>query len=136
MPTQGRGEQCDINCTRSFITVTENAVLRGFTIYYPEQENKKTPVPYPWTVFLGAAASCGTPYPCVADNAAVTDVELLGSWNGVAAVQSHRHYVARVHGHPINIGVFVDETYDIGEGASPAWSRVAYWHLLFALSSH
>jgi hypothetical protein len=113
MPTQGKGVPCDINCTRAFVTVTENAVLRGFSIYYPEQENKKTPVAYPWTVF------CGDPDKKYnrggsADNAAVTDVELLGSWNGVAAVQAHRHYIARVHGHPINIGVFVDATYDIG----------------------
>jgi len=49
-----------------------------------------------------------------ADNAAVTDVELLGAWNGVAAVAAHRHYIARVQGQPLNIGVFVDETYDIG----------------------
>ena len=45
---------------------------------------------------------------------AVTDVELLGAWNGVAAVAAHRHYIARVQGQPLNIGVFVDETYDIG----------------------
>ena len=42
------------------------------------------------------------------------DVELLGAWNGVAAVLAHRHYIARVQGQPLNIGVFVDETYDIG----------------------
>ena len=49
-----------------------------------------------------------------ANNAAVTDVELLGAWNGIAAVAAHRHYMARVQGQPLNIGVFVDETYDIG----------------------
>lgn len=48
------------------------------------------------------------------DNAWVTDVELLGAWNGIAAVNAHRHYVARVQGQPINIGIFVDATYDIG----------------------
>jgi hypothetical protein len=37
-----------------------------------------------------------------------------GDFPGVAAVNAHRHYIARVQGHPINIGVFVDETYDIG----------------------
>jgi len=42
------------------------------------------------------------------------DVEVLGCWNCVAAVQAHRHYIARIQGHPINIGVFVDATYDIG----------------------
>jgi len=48
------------------------------------------------------------------NNAAITDVELLNSWNGISAVQAHRHYIARIQGQPINIGVFVDETYDIG----------------------
>lgn len=29
-------------------------------------------------------------------------------------MQAHRHYIARIQGQPLNIGVFVDETYDIG----------------------
>jgi hypothetical protein len=48
------------------------------------------------------------------DNAAVQDVELLNSWNGVNATLAHRHYIARVQGQPVNIGLFIDQTYDIG----------------------
>ena len=48
------------------------------------------------------------------DNAAVTDLECLNSWNCVAAVRSSRHYIARVAGQALNIGVFVDQSYDIG----------------------
>lgn len=48
------------------------------------------------------------------DNAAVQDVELINCWNCINATQAARHYVARVQGQPINIGVFVDKTYDIG----------------------
>ena len=113
IPTQGRNLSggCDINCTKSFIQIGPNAVLRGLVIYYQEQETTLTPVPYPWAVYLGDPDS---KYGGNADNAAVTDVELLGAWNGVAAVAAHRHYIARVQGQPLNIGVFVDETYDIG----------------------
>lgn len=113
VPTGGRDLPggCDINCTKNFIQVGPNAVLRGLVIYYREQETSATPVPYPWAIFLGDPDN---KYGGNANNAAVTDVELLGAWNGVAAVAAHRHYIARVQGHPLNIGVFVDETYDIG----------------------
>ncbi len=29
-------------------------------------------------------------------------------------MQAHRHYIARIQGQPLNIGVYVDQTYDIG----------------------
>lgn len=113
IPTGGRDLPggCDVNCTESFIAVGPNGVLRGLVIYYEEQETTATPVPYPWAVFLGDPHK---KHGGSADNAAVTDIELLGAWNGVAAVAAHRHYIARVQGQPLNIGVFVDETYDIG----------------------
>eukprot|EP00937_MAST-01D_sp_MAST-1D-sp2_P000523 g523.t1 len=113
VPTGGRGAACDLDCTRAFITITQNAALRGVAIWYATQESVQLPVPFPWAVFLGdpdGAYNAGRS----ADNAAVTDVELLGAWNGVAAVAAHRHYIARVQGQPLNVGVFVDETYDIG----------------------
>ena len=93
IPTAGRGIDCDINCTNAFIYCTENALVRGLVILYDEQERVKTPVPYPWAIFLGDPHHT---YSSSADNAAVEDVELLGAWNGIAAVQAHRHYIARV----------------------------------------
>jgi hypothetical protein len=111
IPTGGRGLPCDINCTRAFVTVARNGCLKGLVILYDEQERTALPVPYPWAVFLGDPDRI---YGGSADNAAVMDVELLGAWNGVAAVAAHRHYIARVQGQPLNIGVFLDETYDIG----------------------
>jgi len=110
IPTQGRGVPCDLNCTDAFITVSENAAVRGLVIYYQEQETVNTPVAYPWSLYL------------VANNAAVEDIELLGAWNGVAAVAAHRHYIARVQGQPLNIGLFVDETYDIGRIEDVHWN--------------
>lgn len=80
--------------------------MQGLVVYYQEQEKKAMPVPYPWTFILGGSEA--------ANNAALEDIELLGCWNCISAVKSHRHYVARIQGQPLNIGVFVDETYDIG----------------------
>jgi len=56
------------------------------------------------------------------DNAAVTDVELLNSFNGISAVQAHRHYIARVQGQPLQTGLFVDQTYDIGRIENVHWN--------------
>jgi len=41
-------------------------------------------------------------------------VECLNCWNFIRAVDSSRHYIARIQGQPINIGIFIDQTYDIG----------------------
>jgi hypothetical protein len=121
IPTGGRNLAggCDLDCKSYFINVGPNGVLRGLVIYYQQQETTATPVPYPWAVFLGDPDK---KYGGSANNAAVTDVELLGAWNGVAAVAAHRHYIARVQGQPLNIGVFVDETYDIGRIENVHWN--------------
>eukprot|EP00301_Raphidiophrys_heterophryoidea_P000119 c10061_g1_i3.p1 GENE.c10061_g1_i3~~c10061_g1_i3.p1 ORF type:complete len:347 (+),score=74.32 c10061_g1_i3:436-1476(+) len=66
------------------------------------QEHENLPVPYPWTVSM------------IGPNSAVKDVELLNPWNAISAVAAHRHYIARVQGQPLNTGLFIDETYDIG----------------------
>ena len=88
---------------------------------YDEQERTSTPVPYPWAIFLGDPKKLyntgGN-----ADNAAAFDVEILGAWNGIAAVQAHRHYIARVQGQPVNIGIFLDATYDIGRIEDVHWN--------------
>jgi len=47
-------------------------------------------------------------------NSAIFDVELCNSYYGIYAVEAHRHYISRVQGQPIYIGVYVDQTYDIG----------------------
>lgn len=123
IPTGGRGSigckpdpesvEPDLDCTDAFITIAENALVQGLVVWYKEQERVATPVPYPWTFYLGdpkKVYNSGSS----ADNAAIMDVEVLGCWNCIAAVEAHRHYIARIQGHPINIGVFVDATYDIG----------------------
>eukprot|EP00050_Salpingoeca_kvevrii_P014100 m.32637 g.32637 ORF g.32637 m.32637 type:complete len:334 (-) comp5558_c0_seq2:3218-4219(-) len=100
MPTAGRGN----DSATPFITINADAAMAGFVVYYPEQTHNTYPVPYPYSVSM------------IGNNAALTDVELLNSWNGISAVAAHRHYIARIQGQPINIGVFVDETYDVRLG--------------------
>lgn len=50
------------------------------------------------------------------------DVELLNPWNGISAVGAARHYIARVQGQPANIGIFIDQTYDIGRVENVHWN--------------
>ena len=119
VPLGGRGSEDGA----AFITLAQNAHLAGVCVWYAvspsrdgvggrfsvvsfsslflpfslshlphsfptrqEQEMVQTPVAYPWSVHLVAA------------NAAVTDVELLGAWQGVNATAAHRHYIARKSG--------------------------------------
>ena len=98
MPTAGQGSEDG----HPFITLQRDATVKGIVIYYPAQKPTAPPVPFPWTIDM------------VSDNSAVLDVECLNCWNFIRAVSSGRHYIARVQGQPINIGIFIDETYDIG----------------------
>jgi hypothetical protein len=98
LPRAGRGSAAGA----PFILVGVSCTLKGFSIVYPDVDPAAAPVPYPWTVQM------------LGDNAAVQDVELLNSWNGINATLAHRHYIARVQGQPVNIGLYIDQTYDIG----------------------
>lgn len=65
-------------CDSPFITLNANAKLEGVVIFYPDQQASEAPHSYPYSVAM------------IGNNAAVTDVELLNSWNGIYAVESHR----------------------------------------------
>jgi hypothetical protein len=86
----------------AFITVGGSCTLKGVVIFYPEQTGDQYPAAYPWSISMEG------------DNAAVMDLELLNSYNGILAQGAGRHYIARVQGQPTNIGVYVDAIYDIG----------------------
>jgi hypothetical protein len=94
----GRGNET----ATPFLTVNENAAVRGLTLFYPGNVFNATPAPYPWAVDM------------VGDNAAIVDCLLLNPWLGIRAVNANRHYIARVQGQPVKIGVSVDATFDIG----------------------
>ena len=44
------GEGGDGGC---FIQLSEDSTITGFTIYYPNQDPKQVPKPYPWYACMG-----------------------------------------------------------------------------------
>ena len=94
----------------AFLALTEDCAVRGLVFYYPDNVVGQVPAPYPYTIQLQG------------NNPAVEDVELLNCWNGISAVGAARHYIARVQGQPANIGIFVDQTYDIGRIEDVHWN--------------
>lgn len=77
--------------------------LRSFVSLLPSRFGAE-PIPYPYTIAL------------TGNNAAITDIELLNSYNGVSAVHAARHYIARIQGQPTNIGIFIDQVCDGCDG--------------------
>jgi len=88
----------------------EDSVIEGVVIYYPAQAPTGTPAPYPWTIDM------------TGNNPAVTDIECLNCFNFIRAVNSARHYIARIQGQPTNIGIYIDQTYDIGRIENVHWN--------------
>ncbi len=97
-----------------FITLTQNATLRGVVLYYPNQKADDEPVPYPYAVAMRG------------NNPAVLQVELLNPYNGIDATRNQRHLIRDVQGQPLRRGVLVDGIYDIGRienvHFNPWWS--------------
>ena len=40
----------------AFLTLHTNSTLRGVTIYYPDQHENDTPIPYPWSIAMTDAS--------------------------------------------------------------------------------
>jgi hypothetical protein len=87
-----------------FITLNANSVLKGITIFYPNQKPDNIK-PYPWCI-----ASNG------GDNASIIDCLLVNPYQGVdfGSRNSGRHYIRNLYGQPLRRGIFVDKCYDIG----------------------
>jgi len=98
MPYGGKGSEDGF----PFITIQENATLRGVVVYYPEQQPAGIPTPYPWTVAMRG------------NNPSLIDCELLNPYNAVDCSHNQRHLVRNVQGQPLRRGVYVDAIYDIG----------------------
>ncbi len=100
MPLYGEQES---NETFSFITMSNDAAIHGLVIFYPNQVCRNAvPLMYPPTIWLNGI------------NIFVQDIELVNSYIGIWAVRAMRHYIARIQGQPIYIGIYVDEIFDIG----------------------
>ena len=108
--TENRGQEDGA----PFITLNDNATLKGVVIYYPEQDPAEEPAPYPWTITMRGK------------NPAVISVELLNPYNGIDAGHNERHLIRDVHGQPLRRGIYVDDIYDIGRienvHFNPWWS--------------
>lgn len=96
----------------AFLTITENATLQGFSIYYPEQlpNGAAPPSPYPYCIAMRG------------NNPALLDVELLNPYQGIDASKNQRAMIRNVHGQPLSIGLYVDEVYDVGRIENVHWN--------------
>ncbi|MCE5199719.1 MAG: glycosyl hydrolase family 28-related protein [Armatimonadota bacterium] len=85
-----------------FITLNQNATLKGISIFYPEQE-KDAPKPYPW---------------CVRGFGSITilDTIILNPWQAIdlGTNNSGKHFIKRLYAQPIFKGILVDKCYDVG----------------------
>jgi len=97
-----------------FITLNDNATLKGVVLYYPLQNPAGEPTAYPWAIAMRGK------------NPAVISVELLNPYNGIDASHNERHLIRDVQGQPLRRGIFVDAIYDIGRiedvHFNPWWS--------------
>ncbi|CAN5443959.1 hypothetical protein BH11ARM1_BH11ARM1_13550 [soil metagenome] len=98
----------------AFLTLNTNSTLKGVVIYYPKQDPKEIPKPYPWAIAMRGK------------NPAVLECELLNPYNGIDASANERHLIRDVSGQPLRRGIFVDAVYDIGRienvHFNPWWS--------------
>jgi len=93
-----------------FITMNgSNPVLKGVTIYYPDQtkEGRTQPVPYPWTVKHNTG-----------DNMTIIDCLFVNPYQAVDLTLAGRHYIRNLYGSPLYRGIYGDQIYDVGRIAN------------------
>lgn len=88
-----------------FITMHENSVLKGISIFYPEQVKANPPIPFPWTI-RGAGE----------DNITILDVTLINPYQAVdlGTFANGRHLVRNLYGYPLLKGLYINQCYDVG----------------------
>ena len=104
-----------------FISLGHNSVLKGITVFYPNQKPDAIK-PYPWCV----AGRGG-------DNSSIVDCLLVNPYLGVdfGTKPSGRHYIRNLYGQPLRKGIFVDQCYDIGR-----IENVHFWPFWGADAAH
>lgn len=101
LPTEGRGQ---VDGPAFISSAGDNTTIKGLGVYYPEQdEHASEPTPYPWTIQHGSG-----------DNLSVIDCALTNPYQAIDLTGAGRHYIARVYGQPIAMGIYVDRIFDIG----------------------
>jgi len=88
-----------------FILMNENSVLKGLTIFYPEQIKANPPLPYPWTI-QGAGK----------DNVTLLDLTLINPYQAVdlGTKPSGRHLIRNLYAYPLFKGLYINQCYDVG----------------------
>ncbi len=102
LPTAGKGEADG----EPFIKMSTSSVLKGLTIFYPEQIVANPPIPYPWTV----QAQAGT------DNVTLLDMTMVNPYQAVdlGSYVTGRHLVRNLYGYPLLKGIYINQCYDVG----------------------
>ncbi len=90
-----------------FLTMKKNSVIKGLTIFYPEQTYTNPPVAYPWTV---ATAEGG------ATNVSIIDVLMVNPYQAVdfGSYPSPRHFIRNLNAQALYRGIYVDQCIEIG----------------------
>ncbi len=103
-----------------FIMLHQSSGVRGLTVFYPEQVAADIQ-PYPWCI-MGQGMHCS-----------VRDVTLVNPYKGIdfGTHPNELHLIENVFGQPLRLGVFVDQTTDIGRIQNVhfnphAWVRAAH----------
>jgi hypothetical protein len=88
-----------------FISLGANSVLKGLTVFYPNQNDPLNIKPFPWCI-QGRGG----------DNSSVVDTLLVNPYNGVdfGTHPCGRHYIRNLYGQPLRRGIFIDQCYDVG----------------------
>ncbi len=86
-----------------FITLHQNSMLDGISIFYPEQTHP-TPTPYPWCI-RG-----------IGDDCSIRNVMLVNPYQGVdfGTYPAGRHFIDGLYGGPLYKGLFIDQCFDLG----------------------
>lgn len=89
----------------AFISLGTNSVLKGITVFYPDQNDPGNVKPYPWCVACRGG-----------DNPSIVDCLLVNPYNAVdfGTRNSGRHYIRGLYGQPLRRGIFIDKCYDVG----------------------
>lgn len=94
----------------AFISIDGGSGIKNLSIWYPEQSAPFVSS-YPWTILCHPDEATGA-----FDNASVINVTLVNSYNGikVGPVPNELHYIRNVYGTPLNEGIWLSQTTDIG----------------------
>ncbi len=101
-----------------FISMGSTAILKGVTIFYPNQTDTNPPVAYPWTIKSQNWA----------DNCSLIDVTILNAWQAIdfGSVPTGRHYLDNVSIQAFREGLYINLCFDVGRVRNthfgPIWS--------------